>query len=87
MDSEQAPSTKTHVRDRVPVAEGMLAERHGISTEDAALLLDAMAEARGTARLELASQIIDATLAPASYPRPYGTSFVDPSDTDRVADD
>jgi hypothetical protein len=87
MDSEQAPSSKTHVRDRVPVAEGMLAERHGISTEDAALLLDALAEARDTTRLDLASQIINATLAPDSYLRPYGLSFVDPSDTDRVAGD
>jgi hypothetical protein len=44
------------------------------------ILLAAMTEARGITATGLASQIIDATVDPGSYPTPdYGISFVDPS--------
>jgi AmiR/NasT family two-component response regulator len=81
MDDEDAPSSKTHRTNRVPVAQGILAERHGISITDAVILLAAMADARAVPAMVLAAQIIDATVDPGSYPTPYGTSFVDPSDS------
>jgi AmiR/NasT family two-component response regulator len=79
MDDEQAPSRQVRESDRVPVAEGILCERHGISIADAVILLAAMAAARGTTATALASEIIDATVDPGSYPTPQGTAFVDPS--------
>lgn len=80
MDDADAPSRKTHRTNRVPVAQGILAERHGISITDAVILLAAMADARAVPATVLAAQIIDATVDPGSYPTPYGTSFIDPSD-------
>ena len=79
MDDEQAPNRRMRESEKVPVAEGILCERHGISITDAVILLAAMTAARGTTATALASQIIDATVDPRSYPMPYGTSFVDPS--------
>jgi hypothetical protein len=79
MDDEQAPSRQARESERVPIAEGILCERHGISITDAVILLAAMTAARGTTAAALASQIIDATVDPGSYPMPYGTSFVAPS--------
>jgi AmiR/NasT family two-component response regulator len=77
MDDEQAPNRRMRESEKVPVAEGILCERHGISITDAVILLAAMTTARGTTATALASQIIDATVDPRSYPMPYGTSFVD----------
>jgi hypothetical protein len=77
MDDGHAPSRQVRESDEVPVAEGILCERHGISIIDAVILLAAMTEARGITATGLASQIIDATVDPGSYPMPYGTSFVD----------
>jgi AmiR/NasT family two-component response regulator len=77
MDDEQAPNRRMRESEKVPVAEGILCERHGISITDAVILLAAMTAARGTTAPALASQIIDATVDPGSYPMPYGTSFVD----------
>jgi hypothetical protein len=79
MDDGGAPSRKTPRTQRVPVAQGILAERHGISITDAVILLAAMADARAVPATVLAAQMIDATVDPGSYPTPYGTSFVDPS--------
>jgi hypothetical protein len=79
MDDEHAPSHQVRDSDKVPVAEGILCECHDISITDAVILLAAMTAARGTTATALASQIIDATVDPGSYPTPYGTSFVDPS--------
>jgi hypothetical protein len=72
MDVEHAPSRQVRESDKVPVAEGILCERHGISITDAVILLAAMTAARGTAATALASQIIDATVAPARTRRPTG---------------
>jgi hypothetical protein len=77
MDDEHAPSRQVRESERVPIAEGILCERHGISITDAVILLTAMTDARGTTATALASQIIDATVDPGSYPTPYGTSFID----------
>ena len=79
MDDEHTPSRQVRESEKVPVAEGILSERHGISITDAVILLAAMTAARRTTATALASQIIDATVDPGSYPTPYGTSFVDPS--------
>jgi AmiR/NasT family two-component response regulator len=79
MDDEQAPNRRMRESEKVPVAEGILCERHGISITDAVILLAAMTAARGTTATALASQIIDATVDPGSYPMPYGISFVEPS--------
>ena len=79
MDDDRAPNRRMRESEKVPVAEGILCERHGISITDAVILLAAMTAARGTTATALASQIIDATVDPRSYPMPYGTSFVDPS--------
>ena len=43
------------------------------------ILLAATTAVRGTIATALASQIIDASVDPCSYPMPYATSFVDPS--------
>jgi hypothetical protein len=83
MDHEQTPHRQDRESDKVPVAEGILCERHGISITDAVILLAAMTAARGTTASALAAQIIDATVDPGSYPTPYGTSFVDPSHSAR----
>jgi len=80
MDDEQAPSRRVRESERVFVAEGILSERHSISVNDAAILLSAMTAARGATPTALASQIIDATVAPDSYPTPYGTSYIEASD-------
>jgi hypothetical protein len=77
MDDEHAPSRQLRESDKVPVVEGILSERHGISIPDAIILRAAMTAARGTTATALASQIIDATIDPGSYPTPYGTSFID----------
>jgi hypothetical protein len=78
-DDEHAPSHEVRHGERVPVAQGILSERHGISIADAVILLAAMTSARGATAYRLATQIIDATVDPGSYPMPLGTSFVDPS--------
>ena len=79
MDDEHAPSHQVNPAERVPVAQGILSERHGISIADAVVLLAAMTSARGVSPVLMATQIIDATVAPGSYPMPLGISFVDPS--------
>jgi hypothetical protein len=79
MDDEHAPSHQVRHGERVPVAQGILSERHGISIADAVILLAAMTDARGVTPLRMATQIIDATVEPGSYPMPLGISFVDPS--------
>ena len=79
MDDEHAPSHQVRLGERVPVAQGILSERHGISIADAVILLSAMTSARGETPLRMAAQIIDATVEPGSYPMPLGTSFVDPA--------
>ena len=61
------------------MAQGILAERHGVSITDAVILLAAMADARTVPAMVLAAQIIDATVHADSCQTPYGTSFVDPS--------
>ena len=86
MDDEHAPSHQVRRGERVPVAQGILSERHGISIADAVILLAAMTSARGETPLRLATQIIDATVEPDSYPMPLGTSFVDPSPRTRRTD-
>ena len=73
MDDEQAPSHQVRESERIPVAEGILCERHSISITDAVILLAGMTDARGTTATTLATQIIDATVDPGSYPTPYGT--------------
>ena len=78
MDDVHAPSRQVDHRERVPVAQGILAERHGISIADAEILLAAMTSARGVTPHRMATQIIDATVEPGSYPTPLGISFVDP---------
>ena len=78
MDDEHAPSHQVGHAERVPVAQGILSERHGISIDDAVILLAAMTSAREVTPLRMATQIIDATVDPGSYPMPFGTSFVDP---------
>jgi hypothetical protein len=83
MDDEQAPRRQVRESERVPIAEGILCERHGISITDAVILLAAMTDARGTSATALATQIIDATVDPGSYPTPYGTSFVEPRRDDQ----
>jgi hypothetical protein len=86
MDDEQAPSRQVRESDKVPVADGILCERHSISITDAAILLAAMTTARGSTAIELAAQIIDANVDPCSHPTPYGTSFVDASPRVRRTD-
>ncbi len=83
MDDEHTPSHHIRESDRAPIAEGILCERHGISITDAVILLAAMTDARGTTATALATQIIDATVDPGSYPTPYGTAFVDPRHDDQ----
>ncbi len=78
MDDEHAPSHQVRHGERIPVAQGILSERHGISIADAVILLAAMTSAREVTPLRMATQIIDATVDPGSYPMPLGTSFVDP---------
>ena len=79
MDDEHAPSHQVDHGERIPVAQGILSERHGISITDAEILLATMTSARGVTPLRMATQIIDATVEPGRYPMPFGTSFVDPS--------
>ena len=57
-DDAHAPSHQVRHGERVPVAQGILSERHGISTPDAVILLSAMTTARGVTALRLATQII-----------------------------
>jgi hypothetical protein len=78
-DDEHAPSHEVRHGERVAVAQGILSERHGISIADAVILLAAMTSARGVTAHRMATQIIDATVDPGSYPAPLGISFVDPS--------
>ena len=86
MDGEHAPSHQVSPAERVPVAQGILSERHGISIADAVVLLAAMTSARGVSPVLMATQIIDATVEPGSYPMPLGISFVDPSSRVRRRD-
>jgi hypothetical protein len=86
MDDEHTPSHQVRRGERVPVAQGILSERHGLSIADAVVLLAAMSDARGVSPLLMAAQIIDATVEPESYPMPLGTAFVDPAQQVRRPD-
>jgi hypothetical protein len=76
MDNEQAPSRQVGESERVPLAEGILCEPHGISIADAVILLAAMTDAAARPRPPWRPR--SSTVDPGSYPTPYGTAFVEP---------
>ena len=72
MDDEQAPNRRMRESEKVPVAEGILCERHGISITDAVILLAAMTAARGTTATALASRSSTRRSIPARTRCPTG---------------